>query len=196
MIAIKENDTVYIAYSAREMYCWGFADEKTMLMEDNLFSFVANEENGTIVAVSYFMHRADALRYNLKKSLKGELNMKSLYYDIQPEIEEIFEKKGFYANEKQKNRNKKVQVIIARDDKGYIYNIEDNNFIELEEGIIACNEDEMFSSCYDACSHITDPYEKIKTIYSLYEKCEDEVCFPVVVLDTKSKKHVIIGGKQ
>lgn len=196
MIAIKENGVIYIAYSAREMFCWGQVDEETMTMPENLFTFVANEENGVIVGVSYNMTRADALRYNLKKALDLPITTSTLYFQIQPEIEKILRQKGYMDNKAQDEANEKIKIFIAKQDKGFVYSFKGNFWDEVEEGITSPTDDLYFRSCYDVYRDITDVYERIEKIYKLYTKQTDTPAFPVVVIDTETKKHVVLGGNQ
>ena len=194
MIAIKENGVIYLAYSPVSMYCWGNSDEKTLLEEENLFTFVADEERGVIVGVSRYMPRADAIRYNLKGCFNLDVYMMGACLEVQKKIDEIFEKKGFYNGEKQREKNEKTKIFIAQEDRGFIYNPVDKDWIALDDGMNACISNDLFESAYDACYEIEDIYEKIKQIFRLFGRQVDEIVFPVVVLDTKTKKHRVIWG--
>jgi hypothetical protein len=165
-------------------------------MPENLFTFVANEKNGVIVGVSSKMTRADALRYNLKKALDLPITTSTLYFQIQPEIEKILKKKGYMDKKEQDEANEKVKILIAKQDKGFIYSFKGNFWEEIEDGITSPTDDLYFRSCYDVYSHVSDVYERIEKIYKLYTKQTDIPAFPVVVIDTETKKHVVIGGNQ
>ncbi|MBO5945411.1 MAG: hypothetical protein J6Q69_02275 [Clostridia bacterium] len=185
MIVIKEQDAVYLAspmkfqnYSPNVRVDYSF--------EENGDMWHINDGHGTVVMVAASNNRIiDLIRYsdifNTEFSKDG---MNRVYASLKELLKgtNCYFKDGRFGGE----------IVVARGNRAYKIA---NNGAVLELGEIDCfdDDDERILASYEFCREISDPKERITTLYSRVSDLSSNQLFPIALINTKDDSYTLIA---
>ena len=187
IIAIKENDKVIVGYSNADS--WGCLSEKDYIDEENIA--IGFSEDGKLFAFTNTDRISDALLYE-EDFLNKEVTFKSIIREIIPYIKEKLENYKVYDEIEHWNNS----LIICESDK--LFDIDPSfGFYEADDYVCHGYNVETLKSVLDETIGIPAE-ERIMKAVIFSCKLHNDVLFPIVIVDSKSRKckYIFEGEKR
>lgn len=176
IIAIKENDSVVLGYSNRDLWLQLLESDHT----DPENVAIKYAENGTLFAFTYTDRASDILLYN-DTLMETEINMKALIRDVVPFMKEELKdarciKDGSFGN----------ALIIYQN--GHLYDISPTfSVTEIDDYVCHGYRASYAQGILDLTKNMKAK-DRIIEAFSYFSRATNQNMFPLVITDTKTKK--------
>ncbi len=184
LLAIKDNNTVYVARSITSTRLKPFYTPDLILSDNSNVWKVKGNEN-TLMACDYHSRDTDLMKYD-DEIFQGELTFNRLIQEIVPKMKDKLESFGRLDNN---NRFDSV-FIVAQKDK--IYRIDILGCVTEEEYAVSGTGNEVLLGSIMRTKDNTDVLSRIRDIFIDCRDFTHENVFPIIVMDTKTCKETII----
>lgn len=191
MIAISKDDNAYLVYSAsrEQNYFGGYKFGKTdFLDDDNTMAWkIIGSDN--CIMMCEFLRENDVLKYctNLCEGVKGPLDILAIKSKILPAIKQALFDAGELEDAEQKTKG---LFFIAQGNKAFLVG-ENGNVIGIE-GFHTYSRLFYWGYAY-LHKHKDLPVTQLLQKTGEYiERTTGGLVFPLVMMDTKEQKHVLI----